>query len=154
MDNKNISIALFLHDTNAAYLHSILPRNNLFDMEQLMSSMQNFINANKTLINNLQNPWKNVRYLNKLFVNSTEMRTYNTMLENTKYSSFGEADFLNNQVKYGDTYNVARDCYNGTPYRYLALPNNLSSKDSIYRFTPTTSRVSWTNNVDNMSNYC
>lgn len=145
MDNKNKSMGLFLHPQNTYYLKSILPK--CVTMDHLTQSMRSFTDNHIMEINNLTDPWANVRYLNKMFMSKFDPFP---SISNS-YSSFGEEDFMNNQVRFGDMYKLQRNCKTGKTCQTLYMPNDMTTRDPIYNYTPDPKRISWLNSVNKWS---
>jgi hypothetical protein len=143
MDHKNRAFAQFLSDENTNYIRAELGIGLNSELERLSNAMTTFLQTHIALVDNYTGLWENVRTLNRVFI---EEYTPNPVITNS-YSSFGEAEFLNNQVHYGDLYNIEEGVMkaNGTyqpPRSFLFMPDDLS-KETKYQYIPHPRRTPW-----------
>ena len=134
MDYKNRAFAKFLDEENVDYLQHILQPE--INRGRLIDAMTRYLRTHVQLVDNFTDVWVNVRTLNKVFLDE-----FNPCPNvDNSYSSFGEADFLNNQVYYGDLYKMEER--KNDIKEFLWLPNDLS-KEKRYRYVPCPRRPPW-----------
>lgn len=143
MDHKNKAFAQFLSNENTNYIIAEMGICSPSERERLANAMTTFLQTHIALVDNYTGLWENVRTLNRVFI---EEYTPDPVITNS-YSSFGEAYFLNNQVHYGDLYNIEEGVMrsNGTykpPRSFLFMPDDLS-KETKYQYVPCPRNPPW-----------